>query len=74
MHIMISFIFKVNHFDVVNIINDFDSRKAQSYDRMPMKMLQKSAKYIAPAIANMINNSMSKCVFPDSLKFAEMSS
>ena len=64
----------MNHFDVVKIINDFDSKKAQGYDRMPMKMLQKSAKYIAPAIANMINDSMSKCVFPDSLKFAEVSS
>ena len=64
----------INHFDVVKIINDFDSKKAQGYDRMPMKMLQKSAKYIAPAIANMINDSMSKCIFPDSLKFAEVSS
>ena len=64
----------INHFDVVKIINDFDSKEAQWYDRMPIKMLQKSAKYIAPAIANMINDSMSKCVFPDSLKFAEVSS
>ena len=64
----------IYHFDVVKIINDFDSKNAQSYDRMPMKMLQKSAKYIAPAIANVINHSMSKCVFPNSLRFAEMSS
>ena len=34
----------INHFDIVKIINDFDSKKAQGYDRMPMKMLQKSAK------------------------------
>ena len=37
-------------------------------------MLQKSAKYIAPAIVKLINDSLSKCVFPDSLKFAEVSS
>ena len=64
----------INHADVVNIINDFDSKKAQGYDRMPMKMLQKSAKYIASAITKIINDSMSNCVFPDSLKFAEVSS
>ena len=64
----------INKFDVVNIINCFDSKKAQGYDMMPMKMLQKSAKYIAPAIVKLINDSMSKCVFPDSLKFAEVSS
>ena len=64
----------INHADVVKIINDFDSKKAQGYDRMPMKMLQKSAKYIASAIAKIINDSMSNCIFPDSLKFAEVSS
>ena len=48
--------------------------KAQGYDVMPTKMLQKSAKYIALAIVKMINNSMSKCVFLDSQKFAEASS
>ena len=64
----------INQVDVVNIINCFDSKKAQGYDMMPMKMLQKSAKYIAPAIAKLINDSMSKYVFPDSLKFAEVSS
>ena len=64
----------INQVDVVNIINCFDSKKAQGYDMMPMKMLQKSAKYIAPAIVKLINDSMSKCVFPDSLKFAEVSS
>ena len=64
----------INHSDVVKIINDFDGKKAQGYDRMPMKLLQKSAAYIASDIAKMINDSMTKCVFPDSLKFAEVSS
>ena len=58
----------------MKIINDFDGKKAQGYDRMPMKLLQKSATYIASDIAKMINDSMTKCVFPDSLKFAEVSS
>ena len=58
----------------MKIINDFDGKKAQGYDRMPMKLLQKSAAYIASDIAKMINDSMTKCVFPDSLKFAEVSS
>ena len=64
----------INHSDVVKIINDFDGKKAQGYDRMPMKLLQKSAAYIASDIAKMINDSMTKCVFPDSLNFAEVSS
>ena len=64
----------IKHSDVIKIINYFDSKKAQGYDRMPMKMLQKSAKYIASAIAKIINDYMSNCVFPDSLKFAEVSS
>ena len=64
----------INHSDVVKIINDFDGKKAEGYDRMPMKLLQKSAAYIASDIAKMINDSMTKCVFPDSLKFAEVSS
>ena len=41
---------------------------------MPMKLMQKCAKYIAPDIAKLINDSFSKCVFPDDLKFAEVSS
>ena len=60
--------------DVEKIINGFDSKKAHGYDKMPMKLLQKCAKYIAPDIAKLINNSFSKCVFPDDLKFAEVSS
>ena len=39
-----------------------------------MKLLHKYAKYIAPDIAKLINNFFSKCVFPDDLKFAEVSS
>ena len=55
------------------VIHDFDGKKTQGYDRMPMKLLQKSAAYIASDIAKMINDSMTKCVFP-SLIFAEVSS
>ena len=39
-----------------------------------MKLLQKCAKYIAPDIAKLINNSFIKCVFPGDLEFAEVSS
>ena len=64
----------MDHSDVVKIINDFDSNKTQGYDRMPMIMLQKSVKYIASANAKIINDSITKCVFPNSLKLAEVSS
>ena len=39
-----------------------------------MKLLQKCAKYIAPDIAKLIKNYFKKCIFPDDLKFAEVSS
>ena len=69
------FQFQCIHFsDVVKIINNFDCKKAQGYDRMLLKLLQKSTAYISPDITKMINYSISKCVFTDSLKFAEVSS
>ena len=49
----------ITHRDVEKIINGFDSKKAHGYDKMPMKLLQKSANYIAPDIAKWINNSFS---------------
>ena len=64
----------ITSWDVEKIINGFDSKKAHGYDKMPMKLLQKCAQHIAPDIAKLINNSFSKCVFPDDLKFAEVSS
>ena len=39
-----------------------------------MKLFQKCAKYIATDIAKLINDSFKKCIIPDDLKFAEMSS
>ena len=60
--------------DIIQIFKGFDSKKAQGYDMVPMKLLQKSAPYIAPVIAKMVNNSISKGNFPGDLKFAEVSS
>ena len=40
--------------DVKKIINGFNSRKAHGYDKVPMKLLQKCAEYIAPDIAKLI--------------------
>ena len=60
--------------DIMQIIKGFDAKKAQGYDMMPMKLLQKSAPYIAPYIAKLVNNSFNKGVFPGDLKLAEVSS
>ena len=49
--------------DIIQIIKGFDSKKAQGYDMVPMKLLQKSASYIAPDIAKMVNNSIIKVIF-----------
>ena len=58
----------------MQIIKGFDAKKAQGYDMVPMKLLQKSAPYIAPYIAKLVNNSFIKGVFPGDLKLAEVSS
>ena len=44
--------------DIIQIIKGFDNKKAQGYDMVPMKLLQKSASYIASDIAKMVNNSI----------------
>ena len=60
--------------DIMQIIEGFDAKKAQGYDMVPMKLLQKSAPYIAPYIAKLANNSFIKGVFPGDLKLAKVSS
>ena len=60
--------------DIIQIIKGFDSKKAQGYDMVPMKLLQKSASYIAPDIAKMVNISIIKGIFLGDLKFSEVSS
>ena len=60
--------------DIMQIIKDFDAKKAKGYDVVPMQLLQKSAPYIAPYIAKLVNNSFIKGVFPGDLKLAEVSS
>ena len=55
-------------------MKSFDCKKAQGYDMVPMKLLQKSAQHSAPDIAKLINNSVMESIFPGDLKFAEVSS
>ena len=64
----------VNAHDISKIIKSFDGKKAQGYDMVPMKLLQKSARYIAPDISRLINKSVLESIFPSDLKFAEESS
>lgn len=71
----LKFTFKcVNYPDIVNVIKGFDGKKAQGYDMMPMKLLQKCAPHIAPQLAKLVNNSITENIFPNDLKFAEVSS
>ena len=41
----------INGLDIAEIIKCFNGKKAQGYDMMPMKLLQKCAPYIAPEIS-----------------------
>ena len=60
--------------DIMQIIKGFDTKKAKGSDMVPMQLLQKSAPYIAPYIAKLVNNSFIKGVFPGDLKLAGVSS
>ena len=53
----------VNAHDISKIIKSFDGKIAQGYDMVPMKLLQKSAQYIAPDISRLINNSVLESIF-----------
>ena len=64
----------VNAHDISKIIKRCDGKKAHGYDMVPMKLLQKSAQYIALDISRLINNSVLESIFPSDLKFAEVSS
>ena len=64
----------VNAHDISKIIKSFDGKKAHRYDMVPMKLIQKSAQYIAPDISRLINNSVLESIFSSDLKFAEVSS
>ena len=64
----------VNVHDISKIIKSFDGRKVHGYDMVPMKLLQKSAPYIAPDISRLMNNLVLESIFPSDLKFTEVSS
>ena len=61
----------INGLDIAEIIKCFDDKKAQGYDMMPMKLLQKCAPYIAPEISKLVNNSIIKSVFPNDLMYVD---
>ena len=61
----------VNAHNISKIIKSFDGKKTHGYD---MKLLQKSAPYIAFDISRFINKSLLESIFPYDLKFAEVSS
>ena len=60
----------INHSSVVKIINDFDSNKAQGYDKMPMQKWAKLDCFSCCKNDEWIHEQM---CFPDNLKFAEVS-
>ena len=48
-------------------------KKANSYASIPGKIIRLAHKELSGPYANLINNSMSQCVFPDVMKFADVS-
>ena len=62
----------INELHIAEIIKCFGGKKNQLYDMMLIKLSQKCAPYIAPEIANLVNNSFTKSFFSND--FAEVSS
>ena len=64
---------KVTSDEVLKIINKMNPRKATGYDNIPPRLLRICAQYLCYPLAKLVNMSLSQCVFPDALKYANVS-
>ena len=58
--------------ELESICSMFDSRKAPGYDNISMRVIKHSFHLISAPLANIINLSLQKGIFPDKLKIAKM--
>ena len=64
---------RVTSEDVFKILNKLNPRKATGYDNIPPKLLRICARSICAPLAELVNMSLTQCVFPDALKYANVS-
>jgi hypothetical protein len=63
-----------NEKEVSKLLSGLNIKKAIGYDGIPAKIIKISKSYLTPIITEMINHCIDKCIFPDQLKLAEVSS
>ena len=62
----------VSEEDVAKIINNLDAKKATGHDGISVKLLKTCNEFIVPHLTIMLNNCISKSIFPDVLKIARI--
>ena len=60
--------------EIYKLLKNIDDKKATGTDKIPPKLVKISAKVLSQPLADAINNSISKGVFPDNAKIASISS
>ena len=59
--------------EIYKLLKNIDDKKATGTDKIPPKLVKISAEVLSQPLANVINNSISKGVFPDNAKIASVS-
>ena len=59
--------------EICKLFKNIDSKKATGTDKIPPKLVKISAELLSQPLADAINNSISKGVFPDNEKIASVS-
>ena len=59
--------------EIYKLLKNIDDKKATGMDKIPLKLVKTSAEVLSQPLADAINNSISKGVFPDNAKIASVS-
>ena len=59
--------------EIYKLLKNIDDKKAAGTDKIPPKLVKISAEVLSQPLADAINNSISKGVFPDNAKIASVS-
>ena len=63
---------KVSEQDILDLIRDFDTKKATTFNHIPGKFLKDYAQTYYKTITKLVNQSIEDCTFPDKLKLADI--
>ena len=59
---------------VYKILSNLDVKKSTGYDKLSSRILKVSAMQISSFLTHLINMCIDRCIFPENLKYAEISS